>query len=143
MRIILFSGKGGVGKTTLAAATDAVISIDAAGLIRAVNAATARLFGYPADHLPVQVAFARSAAVSLFLTTSYLRRVVGPRFARVEAGLETGALAARPARQRKPRRPDDLQHHDCIVYTELAARNAWRLVAGDGSTATTRRPVGS
>jgi PAS domain S-box-containing protein len=35
----------------LDAATDAVISIDDAGTIRELNAATARLFGYPADEL--------------------------------------------------------------------------------------------
>ncbi len=38
-------------RAILDAATDAVISIDAAGRIREVNAATARLFGYPADEL--------------------------------------------------------------------------------------------
>ncbi|MEQ1566939.1 MAG: hypothetical protein ABMA64_14955 [Myxococcota bacterium] len=48
------------------------------------------LFGYSADHLPVEVAFGLSAVVSLFLTTSYLRLVVGGRFALVEAGLAQG-----------------------------------------------------
>ena len=45
------------------------------------------LFGYSADHLPVEWAFALSSAVSVVLVVSYLRLVVGPRFAFVEAGL--------------------------------------------------------
>jgi inner membrane protein involved in colicin E2 resistance len=45
------------------------------------------LFGYTADRLPVEVAFFLSSAVSVGLVTSYLRLVVGPRFALVEAGL--------------------------------------------------------
>jgi hypothetical protein len=44
------------------------------------------LFGYTADHLPVEVAFAISSAVSVLLTVSYLRLVAGPRFALVQAG---------------------------------------------------------
>jgi DNA-binding transcriptional LysR family regulator len=32
-----------------------------------------------------------------------------------------------------PRHPDDLVHHDCIVYTELATRNAWTFIAGAGA----------
>jgi inner membrane protein involved in colicin E2 resistance len=45
------------------------------------------IFSYTADHLPVEGAFALSSAVSLFLVASYLRLVVGARFALVEAGL--------------------------------------------------------
>lgn len=45
------------------------------------------LFGYSADHLPVEAAFALSSVVSVVLVVSYLRLVVGPRFAFVEAGL--------------------------------------------------------
>lgn len=45
------------------------------------------LFGYSADHLPVEWAFALSSAVSVILVVSYLRLVAGPRFAFVEAGL--------------------------------------------------------
>ena len=45
------------------------------------------LFGYVADHLPVEWAFGVSAAVSVLLVVSYLRLVVGPRFAFMEAGL--------------------------------------------------------
>lgn len=45
------------------------------------------LFGYTADHLPVEQAFALASVVSVVLVTSYLRLVVGPRFALVEAGL--------------------------------------------------------
>ncbi len=45
------------------------------------------LFGYTADRLPVEQAFALASAVSVLLVVSYLRLVVGPRFALVEAGL--------------------------------------------------------
>ncbi|MFT4622637.1 MAG: hypothetical protein ACI8PZ_001293 [Myxococcota bacterium] len=45
------------------------------------------LFGYTADHLPVEWAFTLSSVVSLFLTISYLRLVAGPRFAIVQSGL--------------------------------------------------------
>jgi len=45
------------------------------------------LFGYTADRLPVETAFLLSSAVSVGLVASYLRLVVGPRFALVEAGL--------------------------------------------------------
>jgi hypothetical protein len=45
------------------------------------------LFGYVADHLAVEWAFALSSAVSVALVVSYLRLVVSPRFALVEAGL--------------------------------------------------------
>jgi DNA-binding transcriptional LysR family regulator len=47
-------------------------------------------------------------------------------------------LASRPARQRRPRVPQDLLQHDCIVYTELVTRNAWSFVTPDGSTVTVR-----
>lgn len=45
------------------------------------------LFAYTADHLEVEYAFALASAVSVLLTVSYLRLVVGARFAFVEAGL--------------------------------------------------------
>lgn len=45
------------------------------------------LFGYSCDHLPVEWAFGLSAVVSVLLVVSYLRLVVGPRFAWREAGL--------------------------------------------------------
>jgi inner membrane protein involved in colicin E2 resistance len=45
------------------------------------------LFSYTADRLPVEWAFLLSSAVSVGLVVSYLRLVVGPRFALVEAGL--------------------------------------------------------
>jgi hypothetical protein len=45
------------------------------------------LFSYTADHLPVEQAFALSAAVSVGLVVSYLRLVLGSRFAFLEAGL--------------------------------------------------------
>ncbi|MGH9460035.1 MAG: inner membrane CreD family protein, partial [Vicinamibacteria bacterium] len=45
------------------------------------------LFAYTVDHIDLIVAFAISAAVSLFLVISYLRLVVGARFASLEAGV--------------------------------------------------------
>jgi hypothetical protein len=44
------------------------------------------LFGYSVDHLPVVPAFVIASAVSVVLVVSYMRLVVGPRFALVEAG---------------------------------------------------------
>ena len=45
------------------------------------------LLAYLVDHISVHVAFFFAAGVSLFLVVSYLRLVVGNRFALVEAGL--------------------------------------------------------
>src|SRR5713101_8277247 len=45
------------------------------------------LFSYTADRLPVEGAFALSSAVSVGLVASYLKLVVGSRFAFLEAGL--------------------------------------------------------
>lgn len=45
------------------------------------------LFAYTADHLTVEWAFALASVVSVGLVVSYLRLVVGARFAFVEAGL--------------------------------------------------------
>jgi inner membrane protein involved in colicin E2 resistance len=45
------------------------------------------LFAYSADLLPVEAAFALASVVSIALVVSYLRLVVSPRFALVEAGL--------------------------------------------------------
>jgi len=47
-------------------------------------------------------------------------------------------LAARPAKQRTLRVPADLAQHACIVYTELATRNAWIFRTPDGSEVTVR-----
>jgi hypothetical protein len=44
------------------------------------------LMAYLCDHISIHLAFAISAAVSVFLVVSYLRLVVGLRFAAVEAG---------------------------------------------------------
>jgi len=33
----------------------------------------------------------------------------------------------------RPKTPDDLAHHNCIVYTESAYRNVWRFTAGAGA----------
>ncbi|MCB9765329.1 MAG: inner membrane CreD family protein [Alphaproteobacteria bacterium] len=43
------------------------------------------LFAYSADHLPVSAAFGLSSVVSVALVVSYLRLVVSPRFAFLEA----------------------------------------------------------
>ncbi len=45
------------------------------------------LFGYSADHLPVEMAFGLSSLVSIVLVTSYLRLVVSARFALVESAI--------------------------------------------------------
>jgi len=45
------------------------------------------LFAYTADRLPIEMAFLLASAVSVGLVVSYLRLVVGPRFALLEAGL--------------------------------------------------------
>jgi hypothetical protein len=45
------------------------------------------LLAYLVDHISIHLAFAISSAVSIFLLVSYLRLVVSPRFALVEAGL--------------------------------------------------------
>lgn len=45
------------------------------------------LFAYSADHIDVVPAFLSASAVSVFLVVSYLRLVVGLRFAAVEAGI--------------------------------------------------------
>jgi hypothetical protein len=45
------------------------------------------LFAYLVDRIPIAVAFAICSAVTIFLTISYLRLVVGWRFAAVENGL--------------------------------------------------------
>jgi DNA-binding transcriptional LysR family regulator len=54
----------------------------------------------------------------LFAHRSYLR------------GITRGQKAVRKA----PRHPNDLLQHDCIVYTELASRNAWHFTAGAGAS---------
>jgi inner membrane protein involved in colicin E2 resistance len=45
------------------------------------------LFAYLVDRIPIEVAFAICSALTLFLTISYLRLVVGLKFAAVESGL--------------------------------------------------------
>jgi DNA-binding transcriptional LysR family regulator len=40
-----------------------------------------------------------------------------------------------PRGRRAPRVPEDLLHHNCIVYTEVAWRGAWKLTAGPGAAA--------
>lgn len=45
------------------------------------------LLGYLVDHISIHAALAIASVVSMFLVISYLRIVVGPRFAFVEAGL--------------------------------------------------------
>ena len=45
------------------------------------------LLAYLVDHISIHAAFAISSVVSIFLVVSYLRIVIGPRFAFVEAAL--------------------------------------------------------
>jgi inner membrane protein involved in colicin E2 resistance len=45
------------------------------------------LMAYLVDHISIHAAFAICSAVSVFLLVSYLRLVVGMRFAALEAGL--------------------------------------------------------
>ncbi len=45
------------------------------------------LFAYTVDRLPIPEAFALASVVSVALVVSYLRLVVSPRFAFVEAGI--------------------------------------------------------
>jgi len=45
------------------------------------------LLAYLVDHISIHVAFVICSAVSVFLVISYLRLVVGMRFAAVEAGI--------------------------------------------------------
>jgi DNA-binding transcriptional LysR family regulator len=44
-------------------------------------------------------------------------------------------LRSLPKSIRNPRAPEDLQYLNCIVYSELATRNAWTFVAGPGAPA--------
>jgi DNA-binding transcriptional LysR family regulator len=44
-----------------------------------------------------------------------------------------------PKGTKAPRVPDDLADHNCLVYTELAMRNAWSFTAGPGAA----DPVGT
>jgi len=44
------------------------------------------LLAYLVDHISIHIAFLICSVVSIFLVTSYLRSIVGPRFALVEAG---------------------------------------------------------
>jgi inner membrane protein involved in colicin E2 resistance len=45
------------------------------------------LLAYLVDHISIHLAFVICSAVSIFLVVSYLRLVVGPKFAYVEAGI--------------------------------------------------------
>jgi DNA-binding transcriptional LysR family regulator len=42
-------------------------------------------------------------------------------------------LRSLPKGVKAPRMPQDLQHHNCIVYTELATQNAWTFTAAAGA----------
>lgn len=48
-------------------------------------------------------------------------------------------LRCLPKGRKSPRNPEDLLHHNCIVYTELPWRSAWRFTAGAGAP----EPIGS
>ncbi len=42
-------------------------------------------------------------------------------------------LRGLPKGIKAPKSPDDLDRHNCIVYTEASMRNAWRFTAGAGA----------
>jgi DNA-binding transcriptional LysR family regulator len=44
-------------------------------------------------------------------------------------------LRSLPKGVKTPRQPEDLEQHNCIVYTELATQNAWTFTAGPGASA--------
>jgi DNA-binding transcriptional LysR family regulator len=44
-----------------------------------------------------------------------------------------------PKGKRAPRIPEDLLHHNCLVYTEVPWRNSWTFTAGPGAP----EPVGT
>jgi DNA-binding transcriptional LysR family regulator len=69
--------------------------------------------------------------------------LVARRLGEVERGVFASRryLDSRPAKGRMPKVPADLEHHACIVYTELARRNAWTLRTPDGSDVTVRVPA--
>lgn len=48
-------------------------------------------------------------------------------------------LRSQPREARVLVRPEDLSHHNCLVYTELASRNAWSFTAGPGAS----EPIGT
>jgi DNA-binding transcriptional LysR family regulator len=52
---------------------------------------------------------------------------------------QRGYLRKLPKASRALKAPDDLTHHNCIVYTEIAARNQWSFTAGAGAI----EPVGT
>ena len=55
------------------------------------------LLAYLVDHMSIHLAFVLCSAVSVFLVVSYLRLVVGPRFAVLEAGVATTLQCGRGA----------------------------------------------
>lgn len=52
-------------------------------------------------------------------------------------------LRSLPRGLKAPRAPEDLQRHNCIVYTELATQSAWTFTAGVGAQVTvgTQAPI--
>jgi DNA-binding transcriptional LysR family regulator len=44
-------------------------------------------------------------------------------------------LRSLPKGTKAPKVPEDLSRHNCLVYTEIASRNAWDLKAGPGASA--------
>jgi DNA-binding transcriptional LysR family regulator len=69
--------------------------------------------------------------------SSLIARPIG--ISRRELVAHRGYLRALPRGVKRPKSPDDLRQHNCIVYTETAMRNAWRFTAGPGAT----EPVGT
>lgn len=65
--------------------------------------------------------------------SSLVARRVGTAHRQVVA--HRSYLRALPRGVKMPASPDDLAHHNCIVYTELAMRNNWSFTAGPGASA--------
>jgi DNA-binding transcriptional LysR family regulator len=63
--------------------------------------------------------------------SSLVARRIGTTYRAVVASRKY--LRSLPKGLRAPEVPEDLQSHNCIVYTELATLNAWQLTAGPGA----------
>jgi DNA-binding transcriptional LysR family regulator len=63
-------------------------------------------------------------------------RLIARRVATTERRLlaHRSYLRALPKGVKPPRVPDDLKAHNCIVYTEIAARNDWSFIADAGAS---------
>ena len=72
-----------------------------------------------------------AARIGDLADSSLIARRVGVSTREVLA--HRGYLRALPKGLDVPRHPDDLVHHNCIVYTGTRMRSAWHFVAGPGA----------